>query len=343
MSRYLSNHSLQPKHRPVCSFFFIRSILYTMYKVQWNISLIIIFILTISSLIGLLTLSYVQNLLSYSSDFYHYQKALYLARGWIDAQLVALNHHDAWYEHTINSWSTLVVWYNCLSNKICDIDSTIDGRRFDQWFGQQPVINDECTNENAYSLWSGESVVLPLYYDHGQDTNGNDNIELISLLDPSLDIVMQVIKWDSLWLWFAIWPWGETNVDRDLLFQIYSWETVQTSESTIITEFLNDTTPLYFLSGIDTSNDIINPKSAQFSEFNNFLVIMNPALSWETANINPQGVQFCLKQQGGDEAWLPIHRTVIASRARYGSVNVWIEAVRTITYPDFLFTTFVRR
>lgn len=127
---------------------------------DWNISILVIFILLASSLIWILTSNYVKELFSYSDSIYKYHKSYYISKWWLELALAQINNRGVWFQYILASWNDV-----SRSNFLCDWNCSFLSDIY--WI--DPKISkafDENTWCNyPFVLSGGESVILPLFRD----------------------------------------------------------------------------------------------------------------------------------------------------------------------------------
>ncbi len=76
---------------------------------RWNISILVIFVLLASSLLGILSMNFVQQMMKSSSVVHSYYKAYYLSKAWIELGLAQIQHRWIGFEYTVNSWDAILI------------------------------------------------------------------------------------------------------------------------------------------------------------------------------------------------------------------------------------------
>ncbi len=168
----------------------------TLPKKQWNITILVIFVLLASGIIGMLTMHFVRQI-AYSNKILNaYYKSYYLARAGVEISLTQINTHGVWFDYAIHTGDYLVQDnFDCAPN--CSIQTEI--------FGKSPYINQSAWNQTWCNSWNSvqlakwESLILPLFID---DFNASNNIAG-SLLPASYRSTFPIglrILYDKQWM-----------------------------------------------------------------------------------------------------------------------------------------------
>lgn len=133
-------------------------------KLKGNISLLVILILLASSVIGLLSINQIQRLITYGNMTFNYFRAFYLAKAWTELWLTEVYYREAGFNHSINSWDAIISW---------NLNEVYSG--FNPYFEMAisgsfaPLTNDisnqSCDSWNKITLWTGEWIMLSLFFD----------------------------------------------------------------------------------------------------------------------------------------------------------------------------------
>ncbi len=258
---------------------------------KWNISLIVLFILTITSLLGLLAFQNVQSMIKINLDDLFATKSLYYSRAWVELWVALSNGYGIWFEDKITNQDALNNNFQCSSNNQCGTEFIISNRSR-TYLTNIPWNNQECIEENRFKLEEWESLIVPLFLDNRKLDIENSWEEFESILPSfknnsanawknlSFDLFLEPIQtsWTDILLSFALGSW-DYDLDRDVLFKIYTWIN-KVNASNLIDNFLYDTTPLYYKKDkTDKTKEIeipIESKVSKFSQIPNFLVINYP-------------------------------------------------------------------
>lgn len=138
---------------------------YFRHKQQWSILIITMFILILTSMIGILVVSYVRSMLSFTNKFHDYQSAFYMANAGLELSLIKKNNHWFGFESSMNSGSQSIwknfkchtQWWNCRSS------SSIKTKSYVLWETENITNNiAKCTDLVWYSTDSNK-IISSLY------------------------------------------------------------------------------------------------------------------------------------------------------------------------------------
>ena len=149
-----------PSYRSIfCHIIYLLFIVYM--KKKWNISILVIFVLLASSLLGILSMNFVQQMMKQSAVVNSYYKAYYLSKAWIELWLTAIRHRGIWFDYTMNTGDKIVI-DNFFSGFAYSLSANISGtasslsKKFRQSSG--------C--EYPYVLTGGDSLIVPLFREY---------------------------------------------------------------------------------------------------------------------------------------------------------------------------------
>lgn len=131
-----------------------------MKKRSGNISILVIFVLLASSLLGVLSMNFVQQMMKQSAAVTSYYKAYYLSKAWIELWLTAIQHRGIWFQYTVNTGDALVR-DNFFSGYTYSLFTTISGTA--SLLSQKFWQSSGC--DFPYVLSGGESLIIPLFRD----------------------------------------------------------------------------------------------------------------------------------------------------------------------------------
>lgn len=296
-------------------------------KKKWNISILVIFVLLASSLLGILSMNFVQQMMKQSAVVNAYYKAYYLSKAWIELWLTTIKNRGVGFDYIINTGDA-IARDNFFSGFTYSLSTTTSGtasllsKKFWQGSG--------C--EFPYVLSGGDSFILPLFRDNyiwsvadGFDTEityknlaelfKNEKIDIQTLDSP-----------DAVTFGLLILS-GEELYENGVFFK--SWSLNTNSLNEFKTTFEN-----YMA---EVNRNLGNYYwSSQFIEdgFKMYLMISN------TAQV-PQS--FCLKTISNPLETvyiLPTDTFFIQSQASYGNQVVALDASYAQPIPSFLFSTY---
>ena len=135
---------------------------------QGNISLIMIFVLAIGSIIGLMSTSFVQDMLHNTRQLREFYGSYYAAKGGIELGNLMVNRYEYGFEHTIPSDAQLMIDNLECSSRSCGIDLDIVSR-FHNTSNHIIYLNDQfevvsdlmAMHDHQFSLKPGESLIFP--------------------------------------------------------------------------------------------------------------------------------------------------------------------------------------
>ncbi len=294
-------------------------------KKKWNISILVIFVLLASSLLGVLSMTFVQQMMKQSAVVNSYYKAHYLAKAWIELWLVQVKHRGVGFNYTINTWDKIILDnFSCGAN--CSISTTLSGtasllsKKFWQGSG--------CSS--PFVLTSGDSLIVPLVrdayswnvagtfaswiaYQNLADLFKNDKIQIKNISSPPDQVTFGLLILS-----------GQDLYENGVFFR--SW-------------FLNTLSLHDFKTAFESYMIEIHPAFTNYywsstliaHGFRIYLMISNTAATEQS---------FCLQTISNtfEQAYvLPTDSFFIQSQASYGNQKVWLDASYTQPIPWFLF------
>jgi len=292
---------------------------------RWNISILVIFVLLASSLLGILAMNFVQQMMKQSALVYSYYKTYYLSKAGIELGLVEIGHRGIWFEYTVNTGDAIVLdnfslssWSYALSMNISGMSSLLS-QKFWQGSG--------C--EFPYVLNGGESLIVPLFrdtytwsvaetfvpeivYQNLADLFKNEKIDIESLSPPdSVTFGLLILSWEEL-------------ADNGIFFR--SWSLTTTSLVDFKTTFEN------YMTEIDRNFANYYWSSQLIAQwFKMYLLISN------TAQIDQSLCLHTLSTPLETVYLLPTDTFFIQSQASYSNQNVSLDASYAQPIPSFLF------
>lgn len=305
-----------------------------MKKKSGNISILVIFVLLASSLLGILSMNFVQQMMKQSAVVNSYYKSYYLAKGWLELGLVQLSHRDVGFEYTTHT-GDLIMSGNFLCGDTCGLSTSISGTA--SLLSQKFWQGSGC--EYPYVLTGGGTVIVPLFrdittwsvevtlgswvdYQNLAQLFKNDQIEVISEFGGDARFGILILSGEDLsqnGIFFQKWNLKNWLPGFRASFEIYLW-TIDSHlyplESRLAQTY-------------DTSRLIEN-------NFKMYLLISNDSSQEET---------FCLSvqqpQQNLEALVLPTDTFLLQSQATYANQQVVLDASYAQPIPGFLFSTYV--
>lgn len=261
-----------------------------------NITLLALFVLLASALIGVLVTLFMKNFIRYSDDIASYEKANYAGKAWTELALAMIGSRGIGFSFTINSWNAIMDNFSCPflveGEEICpqkpNFSLGISGLALTK--SNNPWISDSCEDEKNYlEVKPWFSVILPLFYDQGDESTIENNLKnnTRSALQSLNGLVMKG-KWN--------WKFGITAFEGNQL-SLFSWD----GEADSIKEW-----------------NLFNGKES-------YLIIANPSLTTSSS--------LCITRNDG---YLPQETVKIVSIGSFKNRQLGTETFATKKLPDFL-------
>ncbi len=296
-------------------------------KKRWNISILVIFVLLASSLLGILSMNFVQQMMKQSAVVNSYYKAYYLSKAWIELGLVQISYRGIWFEYAVHTWDA-IVRDNFFSGFDFRLSTTISGtasllsKKFRQGSG--------C--ESPYVLSGGDSLIVPLFreiyswavagtfdtwinYQNLADLFKRDKIQIENISSPDkVTFGLLILSGDELY-------------ENGVFFR--SWSLSTSSLNEFKTAFEN------YMTEIDR-NFVNYYGSSQLIEngFKIYFMISNTASADQS---------FCVQTISNPLETvdvLPTDTFFLESQASYGDQSVALDASYAQPIPSFLFSTY---
>jgi len=283
-------------------------------KLKWNVTIMVILILLACSLFGILTIIFLNSLISYTDDSYGYYKSYYTAKAWLELALTEINNSSAGFSHKINTWDDINI--NNFDCVWCHFQSEILWRssfisdNFWLWW-------ETCDDENALTILSWWSMVLPLFYDNSQDfselisfskclswndcSNQLNQVDTLSLVFPNSFDYSQY-TW-NIWVVFLSWD----DVSWDYLYM--KWMKLNPN---LLINYYGDFLGFY---GSHIDGNLLP-----------YIVLSNPTT-------NGVDLKFCIRSN--DEK-IPTTKYFISSVGEYMWKTVWLQAIYAQPVASFL-------
>lgn len=307
-----------------------------MKKKSGNISILVIFVLLASSLLGILSMNFVQQMMKQSAVVNSYYKAYYLSKAWIELGLAQIKHRGIGFEYTVNTWDAIVL-DNFFSGQKFTLSTHISGTAL--------LLSKKFWQESGcsfpYSLYGWQSIIIPLIketytwtidgtfwseivYQNLADLFKNDQIQFISDFPWEVNFGMLILS-------------GNEIAANGIFFK--TWTLSAWWLSTFKNQFET------YLSTIDDS--YLYPLEYQLKSnyqrpwlidngFTMYFMISNPSDTLQS---------FCLSIQQKQSNTLSAPDVLstdtffIESQASYGDQNVALDASYAQPIPWFLFNT----
>lgn len=286
-------------------------------KLNWNISILVILVLLACSLMGILSMNFLNNLISYTDNSYSYYKSYYYAKAWLELALTEIDNSDVWFSHNIpltdvinNNLGWTWEWF------IVSIlwRSTFLSNEF--W------KNTECNENTALSIPAKWSMTLPMFYDNSSDYNK------IFSKDSDYNLLANSRQELSI----RNYPWGQHNhpiLDIWVVFQ--SWDSMLWDYIYMTWLEFNST---FFQKYFQEFQTMYRDEPWSYG-YLSYIVISNPTEA---------EVKFCIDAGSSNTdkefSW-PTTKYFISSRWEYRWRTVWLQAIYAQPLPSFFINPYV--
>ena len=289
-------------------------------KKQWNISILVMFVLLASSLIGILTINFVQQMVANTSRINAYYKSYYLAKAGIELGLTEIKSRGIGFEIAQASGEDIIK-QNFVCGDHCFFESST------QWLSNylSPDVSQASGCQNPFMLSAGDSLMIPLFHD---DFTGNVSqvfsksvtywnlawalqnltVEYSGDLPSTAVVSAGFLVLDATWninnngIYFKTWS----------LKELFPW--IQTDNNSLVNRF----------SSYVAWSSLQSWQASDFP-FKNYLVISY--YTW-TDSLN-----FCLSLSGSQ---LPTAQYLVTSLGTFNDQKLWLEALYKQPIPSFL-------
>lgn len=274
---------------------------------KWNISILVIFVLLASSLLGVLSMNFIQSMMKQSATTYNYYQSYYLAKAGVELGLTELGHRGVGFEQTFADSG--FVQKNFLCGKRCDLTFALSWTS--SYLSQQ--FRTDTTCKFPFVLSGGGSLIIPVFKD----------IFSWSLSDG----FSQKISYQNLYKELRkanIIPSADSPVTFGMV--VLSWEELA-SDGIFFQSGSLDGWLQSFLTAFDTQfrepQGISSLDRRDISPYRFFFMISNPS---------DKDISFCV-----NVPWaLPTQQYYLQSQWTYDSQKLWLEAIYKQPIPDFL-------
>ena len=299
-----------------------------MKKKSGNISILVIFVLLASSLLGILSMNYVQQMMKQSAVVNSYYKTYYLSKAWIELWLAQVQHRWIGFEFTVNTGDDIVT-NNFLCRPNCSLSTTLSGTAslLSKTFWQ----GSGC--ENPYTLSGGESFIIPLFRDTtpwnvAQTFDSDISYENLAHIFKDGNQIDFISKFDENVTYGILILSGENLYENGIFFKKWILDV----------DSLTDFSKAFTMYITEIDKQFANEYwSSQFIEkwFKMYLMISNSSTDNQS---------FCVQTvQPNTLLQLPILPTdtfFIQSQASYGGQKVALDASYAQPIPGFLFDSY---
>lgn len=300
-----------------------------------NISILVIFVLLAASLLGLLTMYFVQQLVWYSWGVYGYYQSYYLSKAWLELGLSLDKHRGLWFSYQL--WSGRDDFFAdnflCASDK-CSFDMVL------QWQSYYIVprfwLSWSCAD--WIELSPGDSLIIPLFYDDGYDNLYDIYTAPIvynSLMQYREDIVVRRIDGNT----FTPFAWlilGDVSLSGNQTFAEASFfrNFSQHPLQSLVWDFYN----AYDLFVQDSLQSNINFANIYSQEYQHYLIIANPTQEY---------ISLCTFVDQSSYMYdtdiaLPTYTTYLSTQWSFGNNYIHsMQAVLGQNIPQFLIQSYI--
>jgi len=296
-------------------------------KKKWNISILVIFVLLASSLLGVLSMNFVQQMMQQSAVVNSYYKAYYLSKAWIELGLTTLHHRGVGFEYAIATWDA-IIRENFFSGQKYSLFLHMSGTA--SFLSKKFWQGSGCTS--PYSLSGGESLIVPLFRDKytwpvaGMFATGIVYQNLADIFKNEKIQIQTISSPDAVTFWLLILS-GEDLYENWVFFQ--SWSLTTNSLIAFKNAFES------YMVGIDQNfaNRYWLPRLIE-NGFKIYFMISNTA---------PIEQSFCLQtvsNQLESVYVLPTDTFFLQSQASFGNQHVALDASYAQPIPGFLFNAY---
>ncbi len=297
-----------------------------------NVSILVIFVLLASSLLGILSMNFVKQMMEQSAVVTAYYKSYYLAKAWIELWLSQISHRDVGFEYTVHTWDR-IVRDNFFVGQEYELFTSISGTS--ALLSHQFWQSSGC--DHPYEIAPGESFILPLFRDSFAasviDTFMPPSYTNLALLFKNNQITIDVKNGGEVTYGMLILSWSELALNGAFF---RPWTLSQWLDS-----FKDDFER--YLSTIDAS--LYPTESLLYKNYDKSWLIDNGfALYLMISNTSDTKESFCLSVQQSMQLptryVLPTDEFFLYSQASYAHQTVALEASYAQPIPGFLFSAY---
>lgn len=294
-------------------------------KLKWHISILIILVLLASSLIGLLTMNFLKQMTSYTSETYSYHKSYYFAKAWLELSLTEIDNSWIWFSNTLSGSSS--IFLNNFDCEHCWFDVNIQWKT--KYLSDKFRLSDECNNDTAFLLKWKESFVLPMFL----QKEVSSNFEVFWPINYNFDL----LKYRKDLKFIHNQDYGAR------VWKVNLWLIILSDDNTIQKDYL-------LIRSYNTSEDVLKKYFEEFDafywselllnrdKFSSFLII---------SNTDTYDLSFCIHADQvlywwfSQDAYLPTMNFYISSIWNYLNRSVGLQAIYGQAIPWFLANTYL--
>lgn len=267
---------------------------------QWNISLIMLFVLVIGSIIGLISTWYIQDMISSSGQIREFYNSYYITKWWLELGVLAVQKYDYGFEDNITGGNAIIANnLRCAQKKHCNLNITIQSRIKDITIDNTYWAINTCSTftQNPFTLSQGQSLILPLFAD---ERSLKKSAESYLNILPQYETTISSANLNStIGIGIVLWSRNQTKYDEiDQKPKLFITGTI---DYTNINNLLTNTLKPHFQDTITDSNDF------------NYLTI---------TNMDENPFNFCLNIKNSF-VW---DSSIVHSIGTFWNTNLWFQA-----------------
>ncbi|MCF7834955.1 hypothetical protein K9M48_02770 [Candidatus Gracilibacteria bacterium] len=294
-----------------------------------NISILVIFVLLASSLIGILSTNFIRDLFNYNNTISNHYKGYYLSKAGLELSLTEISNNGIGFENKVNTGDDIILSnFDCANN--CNFLTEIKGTS--NYISNSIQAQSGCNS--PIILNTGESIIIPLFKQINTGSNfekltttlqyqniaqymTNINLENITA-NRELSIGIFIISGDQL-------------LENGLFIQ-----TGSTNNNNIINSFLQSF--INYASNIEIGGNTLNNLYIDNnSSLKSFLIFGN--------SMENNDISFCIKISPNlnpyQEITFPTQSFYIKSIANINTSSIGLEALLKQAIPQFLIHTYL--
>lgn len=289
-------------------------------KLDWNISILVILVLLACSLMGILSMNFLNNLISYTDNSYSYYKSYYYAKAWLELALAEIDNSDVWFSHVIWFWD--VINQNFGGGGVFNVNIMWRSPFLSNNFWQNTV----CDESTALSIPAKWSITLPMFYDDSSAYGTIfSSVKTIQLLSNDRNKLSVQYLWDwynypkiDIWVIFQSW---------DSILWDYIYMTWLDFKESFFKNYFQEFGMLYWEEpwNINIGKD----------QYLSYIVVSNPT---------DDEIKFCIDAWSDTSHkvyWWPTTKYFISSRWEYKWKTVWLQAIYAQPLPSFFINPYV--
>jgi len=309
-----------------------------MKKKSGNISILVIFVLLASSLLGILSMNFVQQMMKQSAVVHNYYKAYYLAKAGLEISLTQVANRGVGFEYTIQSGDAIVRenFFSGFDQSVYSLSTQISG--MSMMLSKNFWQSTGC--EHPYVLASNDTIIVPLFRDSGWKSVYDILTTWITYQN-----LAHIFKHDAIEVVFSEFSDEATFGILILSGDDLSPNGIFFQKGDLITNWLN-TFRQKFETYLSTIDSFLYPKESQLASnyWLSSLIDNNFRMYLLISNSSKNQQEFCLSIE---QSWttptislLPTESFFLQSHASYAGQQVVLDAVYAQPIPWFLFGTY---